>query len=963
MASAYPPTGSQPPSVELTVRQGPQPGQRFSLNKPVIIIGREAGNDVVINDPQISRRHASLTWDGRQFIIQDLGSANGTFVNGVRLTAPQVLQPGDVIGLGSTVLLGFQALPVAPAPPPAYAPPPPAYAPAPPARRRKFLIPLTALLGLCFVLVVAAALGYFFLWPRPEGRPLVLIRSPRHGEQVEVGQQVTVHSVARDEGKVTRVELWVDGQLQESQTSNLPGGTSPFPLLARWQPSSPGPHTLIARAFNARGGRGQASVNVEAIEEADRDGDGVADEADACPDEPGTETADGCPDRDSDGIPDAEDACPDEAGLPEGEGCPVSSEGDGDGDGVFDEADACPDVPGSPLADGCPDADDDGIPDTEDACPNEPGLLEHDGCPAPGDLDGDGVPDAEDECPEELGLSEHAGCPDRDGDGVRDVDDDCPGEPGLPEHAGCPDRDGDGVRDRDDACPDIPGPSPSGCPDTGAGDQDGDGIPNDADLCPDHAGLPEHAGCPPPPSSEEEEPGAIPLWPPPGGGPFGDLGGDVRVLPVEFETLEFEVFDDYDEVYCYAGLAGEGMERYGPFEPLGEWRWDIAAHLGGENSRTVAMHDDEPLEVHVECWASNIYTWEEESPGGGLPEGGAWGPVWDLGAFIEHHPRDPDWGGHVITVGSSGGHQGHSFRTQYRLCANSCEEAAFAPPLLLLTEIGPPWGGDPYMRVLTWRWDGDESMINGLRLYVNGSYYRAFRPDQRSWELPSDLEEPACGERLELQMTTFEGPTLVPNRESPRSNTIVVEGPPCPRTVRVTFLHIQTYDLPADPPDIYHDSCWDTDVGPIDMAWSATGSDTSRLWSAYGQGLCRRGHNCRRIGGYCLHPNTRHSITDIIERCRYIRDELSHDRYPYGPKCPNNNFVDVTLGPNDDLVVNAVIQDMDTQGSLEYLMQGRLTIGSDELIPGSEYERTISDREGRGFADVTVGIEVLPVRP
>jgi hypothetical protein len=758
--------------------------------------------------------------------------------------------------------------------------------------------------------------------------------------------------------------------LQESQTSSLPGGTSPFPLLARWQPSSPGTHTLIARAFNARGGRGQASVNVEAIEEADRDGDGVADEADACPDEPGTEAADGCPDRDNDGIPDAEDACPDEAGLPEADGCPSPSEEDRDGDGLLDEADACPDDPGSPQADGCPDADEDGIRDAEDACPDEPGLPEHDGCPAPGDLDGDGVPDAEDECPEELGLSEHAGCPDGDSDGVRDGDDDCPDEPG-PEPSGCPDLDGDGIRDRDDACPNQPGPGPSGCPDTGVGDQDGDGIPDDVDLCPNEPG-PGPSGCPAPwdgadadgdgtPDDEEPPGDGIPLWPPPGGGPFGDLGGDVRVLPVEFEALEFEVFDDYDEIYCYAGLAGEGMERYAPFEPLGERRWDIAAHLGGENSRTVAVHDDEPLEVHVECWASNIYEEPppEETPPGTFPDAGAGGPVWDLGAFIMNHPRDRDWGGHVITVGSSGGDQGHSFRAQYRICADSCEEAAFAPPLLLLTEIGPPGGGDPYIRVLTWRWDGDESMISEFRLYVNGSFYRAFRPDQRSWELPSDLE-PACGERLEFQMTASEGPTPVPNRESPPSNTLVLEGPPCPRTVRVTFLHIQTHDLPADPPDIYRDACWDTDVGPINMGWSATGSDSSRLWSTYGQGLCRIGHNCRRIGGYCLHPNTRHSITDIIERCRYIRDELSHDRYPYGPKCPNNNFVDVTLGPNDDLVVHASISDMDTQGSLDRLMQGSLTIGSDELIPGSEYERTISDRDGRGFADVTARIEVLP---
>ena len=269
MARTYPSTGSQPPSVELTVRQGPRLGQRFSLTQPTIIIGRTAGNDVVVSDPEVSRRHASLTWDGRQLIIQDLGSANGTFVNGVRLTAPQVLQNGDAIGLGPTVLLAFQALPVAPAPPrpaaspPAYAPPLPR-----PRSRGRAILPLVTLVGLCGLLAVTAALGYYFLWPREVARPLVLIRSPRYGEQVEVGQQVTVHSVARDEGKVTRVELWVDGQLQEAQTSPLPGGTSPFPLLTRWQPSSPGTHTLIARAFNAGGARAQASINVETIESA-----------------------------------------------------------------------------------------------------------------------------------------------------------------------------------------------------------------------------------------------------------------------------------------------------------------------------------------------------------------------------------------------------------------------------------------------------------------------------------------------------------------------------------------------------------------------------------------------------------------------------------------------------------------------------------------------------------------------
>jgi hypothetical protein len=940
MASIYPPTGAQPPSVELTVRQGPQPGQRFSSNKPTIVIGREVGNDVAINDPQVSRHHASLTWDGRQFIIQDLDSVNGTFVNGVRLTAPRVLQPGDVIGLGPTVLLGFQVmLPVvSPAAPPAYAPPPPvvspvkppAYAPRPPARRRgRFLIPLIALLGLCILLAAAAAAGYYFLWPRPEARPLVLINSPRHGEQVEVGQEVTVHSVARDERKVIRVELWVDGQLQETQASNLPGGTSPFPLLARWRPSSPGSHTLIARAFNARGGRGQASVNVEAIQRADRDGDGVTDEADACPDEPGSPAARGCPDGDGDGIPDAEDACPDEAGLPEADGCPSPSEEDRDGDGVLDEADGCPDDPGSPRADGCPDGDGDGIPDAEDACPDEPGLPEHDGCPVPGDMDGDGVPDAEDECPEESGLPEHAGCPDGDGDGIRDGDDECPDEPG-PAPSGCPDRDGDGVRDRDDACPNEPGPAPSGCPDTGAGDRDGDGIPDDVDLCPNDPG-PGPTGCPSFGGSGDtgSDEGSS------GGGPFGELGGDITVFPVEFEALEFEVDHEYQEVHCYASLADEAEERY-DFEPLGETQWDIAAVLGGENSRTVAVHEDEPLEVHVECWSSNIYPVEVEESPGGIPEGSAWGTVWDLGSFTANHPRE-DWDGHVITATGSVGEYG--FQATYRICQDSCEEAAFAPPVLTLWSIGD-------LFQLRWRWDGDEGSIHGFNVYRNGNYaFHLSEPSARSVTL---IEEPPCGQRWEYQVAAYSGPDPVhPDRESPRSNIRLLQSLPCPRTVRVQFRSLQTGDLGDDEYWAHGES-----VGPITGFFWASGNTR--------QELDFHTSECPILSGSCSSGDIRHGLRlshNATYRVQDLFDWVHTEQVLCGiGDCPAHSywapevdFVTVQLDDRDDLTFGAKIVDLDSgvgeSGRPDTLFEADYTIPAEGVpVPGGGGGYTIHDR-------------------
>lgn len=81
---------------------------------------------------------------------------------------------------------------------------------------------------------------------------------------------------------------------------------------------------------------------------------------------------------------------------------------DKDGDGVMDNVDKCPDVPGLPEFDGCPDSDGDGIPDDLDKCPDVPGLPEFNGCP---DTDGDGIADADDGCPEAFGLPENNGCP------------------------------------------------------------------------------------------------------------------------------------------------------------------------------------------------------------------------------------------------------------------------------------------------------------------------------------------------------------------------------------------------------------------------------------------------------------------------------------------------------------------------------------------------------------------------
>jgi hypothetical protein len=96
-------------SFRLIVRRGPQPNQTYDLNKDISTLGRDITNDIVINDPEVSRHHMRMTRGAGGYTIEDLGSTNGTFVNGQRLTGARPLRPGDMIGLGETVTLAYEA--------------------------------------------------------------------------------------------------------------------------------------------------------------------------------------------------------------------------------------------------------------------------------------------------------------------------------------------------------------------------------------------------------------------------------------------------------------------------------------------------------------------------------------------------------------------------------------------------------------------------------------------------------------------------------------------------------------------------------------------------------------------------------------------------------------------------------------------------------------------------------------
>jgi len=224
----------------------------------------------------------------------------------------------------------------------------------------------------------------------------------------------------------------------------------------------------LFQGFGAPVFRAVLSASWMQVPPSDRDGDGILNDDDQCPDDPEDfdefQDVDGCPDpdNDEDSILDDPDECPNQ---PE------------DRD-EFEDEDGCPD----------PDNDQDQIPDDDDQCPNDPEDLDsfedEDGCPDP-DNDEDGILDDPDQCPMEPedmnGVQDEDGCPeiDTDGDGLLDPIDQCPNDPEdmdqFEDEDGCPDPDNDqdGILDGPDECPNDPEvingvEDEDGCPDESA---------------------------------------------------------------------------------------------------------------------------------------------------------------------------------------------------------------------------------------------------------------------------------------------------------------------------------------------------------------------------------------------------------------------------------------------------------------------------------------------------------------
>ena len=91
--------------AKFLVRSGSLKGQRLYVKVPIVNIGRADYNDLVIPDDSVSSQHAKLTRREGVWVITDLGSTNGTMVDGERITADTPIAPGAFVRFGDIQLV------------------------------------------------------------------------------------------------------------------------------------------------------------------------------------------------------------------------------------------------------------------------------------------------------------------------------------------------------------------------------------------------------------------------------------------------------------------------------------------------------------------------------------------------------------------------------------------------------------------------------------------------------------------------------------------------------------------------------------------------------------------------------------------------------------------------------------------------------------------------------------------
>ncbi|WP_116113540.1 FHA domain-containing protein [Austwickia chelonae] len=98
----------RPDTALLLVLRGPNAGARFLLDAPLTTVGRHPDSDIFLDDVTVSRKHALFEQEGDAFVVRDVGSLNGTYVNRERIERMS-LRTGDEVQIGKFRLIFYTA--------------------------------------------------------------------------------------------------------------------------------------------------------------------------------------------------------------------------------------------------------------------------------------------------------------------------------------------------------------------------------------------------------------------------------------------------------------------------------------------------------------------------------------------------------------------------------------------------------------------------------------------------------------------------------------------------------------------------------------------------------------------------------------------------------------------------------------------------------------------------------------
>ena len=222
-------------SKVLQILNGPNAGESCRLTEGKHSIGRGFNNDIVLSSSGVSGEHAMIVVKSGVISVDDIGSAAGTYVNGVKIEDACEIKPGDEIRFGTEVTCRIQPVNV-----------PQERKAAVQVNRKRLWVGLLLAAGLILA-------GYVWLQnlpPDPGRRALISMQSPLDGSTLIAKRPALISAELRDTAGLSRVEVWINDEIAFAESIS---SRRQYQFALPWTPPLVGRYSIFLRAFNLDG--------------------------------------------------------------------------------------------------------------------------------------------------------------------------------------------------------------------------------------------------------------------------------------------------------------------------------------------------------------------------------------------------------------------------------------------------------------------------------------------------------------------------------------------------------------------------------------------------------------------------------------------------------------------------------------------------------------------------------------